>query len=118
MKCEEFFLWLEGYYGKYTRTVLRNSVAAYVRKIDEYKLSGIKEYLQLNFSTNYGAAPDIATLEIARKDIRDRPIKETYQLKAPEPDAKSMKVEVGQLMEIVLLKLAKNKAEREKGAVV
>jgi len=114
MKTEEFFLWLEGYYGKYDRTVLRNDVAVYIRKIPERELPLIKEYLKQSFSTQYNFTPDIATLEIARKDIKPAPRAEVYQLKPPDPEAKDMKVEVGQLMEVVLLKVEKNKQAREK----
>ena len=114
MKTEDFFLWLEGYYGKYDRTVLRNDVAVYIRNIPERELPLIKEYLKQSFSTQYNFTPDIATLEIARKDIKPAPTQKVYQLPPPDPEARDMKVEVGQLMEVVLLKVDKNIQAREK----
>ena len=112
MNHKEFFIWLEGYYGKYDRPVLRNDVAVYVRKIPEDDLYPIRQRLTEAFSTQYNFTPDIATLEIARKDIKPPPRAPTYQLKAPDPEARDMKLEMGQLMEVVMIKVAKNKVAR------
>ncbi len=73
MQFETFFTWLEGYYGKYERPILRSSVAAYVKAIPEPEIEPLKEYLKVNFSTQYGFTPDIGTIEVARKDINPIP---------------------------------------------
>ena len=114
LKSEDFFVWLERYYGRYARTELRNTVAAYIRDIPEQEFVPLKAHLIRTFSTQYNFTPDVATLEVARSDIKPAPRAQAYQLKAPDPEARDMKVEVGQLMEIVLMKVAKNKQARER----
>ena len=75
MQSETFFAWLEGYYGVYDKSkpMLRNSVAAYIKSIPEAQFEPIAEYLRLNFSTQYNFTPDVATIEVARKDIKPIP---------------------------------------------
>ncbi len=109
MQFKTFFTWLEGYYGKYDRPILRISVAEYVRAIPEPELEPLQEYLKKNFSTQYGFTPDIGTIEVARKDIK--PIHKPYLPAPPDPEAKDMSLKVGQLMEVVLLKVSRNRRE-------
>ena len=116
MQYETFFAWLEGYYGKYERPILRNSVAAYIKTIPEAQLEPLAEYLRLNFSTQYNFTPDVATIEVARKDLK--PIHKPYIPGLPDPEARDMSVAVGQLMEWVLLKVSRNRKEREKNELV
>ena len=112
MQYKEFFQWLEGYYGPYERDVLRRSVASYVKSIPEHLLDAIAEYLRLNFSTQYNFTPDVATIEVARKSIK--PVHKPYIPRLPEPEAQDMSVEVGQLMEIVMMKVRRNREARER----
>jgi len=113
MNHKEFFVWLEEYYGKYPRPGLRRAVGEYILTIPEYNLDKLSNYLIRAFSTQYNFTPDVATLEVARKDIRPDPDEiKPYRPALPEPGARDMKVEVGQLMEIVLMKVARNKKAR------
>lgn len=112
MEYREFFDWLVGYYGEYERDTLRKSAAGYVKSIPAEELWPIAEYLRLNFSTQYHFTPDVATIEVARKSIR--PVHKPYIRGLPEPEAMDMSLEVGQLMELVHMKVRKNKEDREK----
>jgi len=115
MNWKEFGAWLEGYYGKYPRRQLKEDIAEYIKDVPEADFPSLVGYLKINFSTQYNFTPDIATLETARLDMKPkRQAIGLYKPTLPEPEARSMDVEVGQLMQVVLKKVSINREEREK----
>ena len=104
MTTKQFFANIEGYYGKYPRTFLRQEVAAYVATIPEAELAYLYSYIKHSISTRFGATPDIEAIETARKEIyiAGKGEIKPHVKQLPDPTAKSMKIEVGDMMKRVL----------------
>lgn len=72
MTHESFVGMLEGYYGKYPRPVLRDSILRYVKDYSPADLDVLMRELLLTYSGQYRHTPDIAVMEKAKGDINSR----------------------------------------------
>ncbi|HEC62524.1 MAG TPA: hypothetical protein ENI27_09785 [bacterium] len=103
---ERFFSELEGFYGKYNRVFLRNTMQRYIKTIPFAELQPLITQLVHTVSNQYGIQPDIVTIAKARKEIE---VPHYHAKKLPDPAARAMPLKVGQLMEVVLEKVRLNK---------
>ena len=109
MNSKDFFTSIEGYYGKYPRPLLRREVSEYIKGMPEQALSDLLWHLKKTISTQYGFVPDIAAIETARREMRDMaPIKERHK-QLPDPTAKSMHIEIGEMFKRVLSKVSERR---------
>jgi hypothetical protein len=69
MTHKEFFASVEGYFGKYPRTFMRNEMGAYVKTIPEDELAYLYSYMKYSLSTRFNVAPDVEAIEKARTEI-------------------------------------------------
>ena len=105
MTSEQFIKAIEDYYGKY-RIGVKKVVKQYLTTIDEEKLSELRRHIILTVSTRYGHIPDVATIEDAINETRDiQPDYGEYRPMLPDPEAGSMKLEVGELMKTIIKKI-------------
>ena len=105
MHSEQFIKAIENYYGKY-KSGVKAVVVQYLTTVPENELPEIRRQLHLTVSTQYGHVPDVATIEQARKEIGStRPALPEYKPLLPEPDARSMKIEAGELMKKIMMKV-------------
>ena len=75
MTHTEFIFKIEGYYGKYPRKLLRDSVYTYiVREYPEKQLGLLFELVKKNYTSQYRSQPDIAIFEEIKKNYNTKEV--------------------------------------------
>ncbi len=112
---ETFIQAMESYYGKY-RSGVRKVLVEYLKTLPVEQLPKIRHELIMTVSTRYGHVPDVATIEEAVKEMwKSAGVPEYRAKQLPDPTAKSMKIEVGEMFKRVLSKVSeRRKRENEK----
>ncbi len=106
---ETFIHAMESYYGKY-RSGVRKVLVEYLKTLPVEQLPKIRHELIMTVSTRYGHVPDVATIEEAVKEMRKNAGVPDYRAKQlPDPTAKSMKIEVGEMFKRVLSKVSERR---------
>lgn len=84
MTHQAFVSMLEGYYGKYPRPVLRDSISRYLVDYSPADLDVLMRELLLTYSGQYRHTPDIAVMEKAKEDINSRSAIKRIGQKVPD----------------------------------
>ena len=103
LSSEQFIKAIENYYGKYSEGV-KKVVRQYLATVPEAMLPKIRAQLILTVSTQYGHVPDVATIEVARKEVAKEYAQKQLEYKPsePDPDALNYREELGEkLTELV-----------------
>ncbi len=108
MNTKDFVKNIESYYGKY-RSGARSVVTQYLEEMDyrEDTLRQIWRELILTVSAQYSFVPDVAILETVAKAVWEdrKPMPKMHVAALPDPTARSMKIEVGEMLDRVLRKV-------------